>query len=338
MPFVRSVQLLADDVPDAALWPWSMPAVRALRTPLELDERATILVGENGSGKSTIVEALAVALGMNAEGGSNHMRFSTRASHSALHDTLRIARTVDRPRTRYFRASARPGSTSSRTWRWSAAPPPSSSWIVPLAAGRCARRGPRRRVPRAVVAGGAELPSSAAPRKPGRISRARSPRERMDDNGQKGGLMESSSPAYVLVVAHKTAASPALLDAIRERAARGPAFFHLLVPNPAPPHWPAAHPERREKISEGERVLAQAVPLIEAAAHRPTYGSVSTRHDVMDAIEEAVHDGDFDEIILSTLPPGISRWLHVDLPHRVAHLGLPLTTVVAAKREPAELA
>jgi predicted ATPase len=102
MPFVRSVQLLADDVPDAALWPWSMPAVRALRTPLELDERATILVGENGSGKSTIVEALAVALGMNAEGGSNHMRFSTRASHSALHDTLRIARTVERPRTRYF--------------------------------------------------------------------------------------------------------------------------------------------------------------------------------------------------------------------------------------------
>jgi hypothetical protein len=160
----------------------------------------------------------------------------------------------------------------------------------------------------------------------------------MDDNGQKGGLMESSSPAYVLVVAHKTAASPALLDAIRERAARGPAFFHLLVPNPAPPHWPAAHPERREKISEGERVLAQAVPLIEAAAHRPTYGSVSTRHDVMDAIEEAVHDGDFDEIILSTLPPGISRWLHVDLPHRVAHLGLPLTTVVAARHEPAELA
>jgi predicted ATPase len=102
MTFVISVQLLADEVPDDARWPWSVPAVRALRTPLRLDERATILVGENGSGKSTIVEALAVALGMNAEGGSNHMRFSTRTSHSALHDTLRIARTVERPRTRYF--------------------------------------------------------------------------------------------------------------------------------------------------------------------------------------------------------------------------------------------
>jgi hypothetical protein len=58
-------------------------------------------------------------------------------------------------------------------------------------------------------------------------------------------------------------------------------------------------------------------------------GSVSARHDPMDAIEEALHDGDFDEIILSTLPRGVSRWLHLDLPHRVGHLGLPLTTVVA---------
>ena len=56
---------------------------------------------------------------------------------------------------------------------------------------------------------------------------------------------------------------------------------------------------------------------------------MSPRHDPMDAIEEALHDGDYDEIILSTLPRGASAWLHIDLPHRVAHLGLPLTTVVA---------
>jgi hypothetical protein len=49
----------------------------------------------------------------------------------------------------------------------------------------------------------------------------------------------------------------------------------------------------------------------------------------MDAIEEALHDGDYDEIILSTLPRGVSAWLHIDLPHRVSHLGLPLTTVIA---------
>jgi hypothetical protein len=137
------------------------------------------------------------------------------------------------------------------------------------------------------------------------------------------------NPAYVLVVAHRTAATPALLDAVRRRVAEGPAFFHLLVPNPASPDWHPSHPERRRKLMEGERVLAEAVPLIEEAAHRPTDGSVSVRQDPMDAIEEAIYNGDFDEIILSTLPAGVSRWLHMDLPHRVAHLGLPVTTVTA---------
>ena len=52
----------------------------------------------------------------------------------------------------------------------------------------------------------------------------------------------------------------------------------------------------------------------------------------MDAIEEALDGADFHEIILSTLPASVSRWLHADLPHRVAHLGLPLTTVTASER------
>ena len=56
----------------------------------------------------------------------------------------------------------------------------------------------------------------------------------------------------------------------------------------------------------------------------------------MDAIEEALHDGDFDEIILSTLPPHASRWLRLDLPSRVAHLGLPLTLVVAEEVRPSQ--
>lgn len=52
----------------------------------------------------------------------------------------------------------------------------------------------------------------------------------------------------------------------------------------------------------------------------------------MDAIEESLRDGDFHEIILSTLPHSVSPSLHFDLPHRVAHLGLPLTTVVATEQ------
>jgi hypothetical protein len=52
----------------------------------------------------------------------------------------------------------------------------------------------------------------------------------------------------------------------------------------------------------------------------------------MDAIEETLQQGKFDEIILSTLPRSVSRWLHVDLPHRLSHLGLPVTTVIAGER------
>jgi hypothetical protein len=144
--------------------------------------------------------------------------------------------------------------------------------------------------------------------------------------------MESAHTAEVLVVAHRTAATPALLEAVRERAERGSARFHLLVPNPAPADWHPLHPERHEKRKEGETILALALPLIDDASGGRTSGSVSTRHDPMDAIEETLRDGDFDEIILSTLPHSVSRWLHVDLPRRVAHLGLPLTTVIAKGR------
>ena len=142
-----------------------------------------------------------------------------------------------------------------------------------------------------------------------------------------------ASTAQVLVVAHKTAATPALLAAVRERAAAGPAQFHLLVPNPAE-HAELTEAERRQKHTEGEHVLALALPLIDQAAGTHADGAVSIRHDPMDAIEETLNEGDFHEIILSTLPRSVSRWLHVDLPSRVAHLGLPVKTVIAEERAP----
>ncbi len=142
------------------------------------------------------------------------------------------------------------------------------------------------------------------------------------------------STADVLVVAHETAATPALVQAVRERAAQGPARFHLLVPNIAE-HAELTENEREHRHADGERMLDLALPVIQEAAGGAAEGFVSYRHDPMDAIEDALHDGDFHEIILSTLPHSVSRWLHVDLPHRVSHLGLPLTTVVAREgREP----
>ena len=140
--------------------------------------------------------------------------------------------------------------------------------------------------------------------------------------------MGSSGRANVLVVANRTAATPALLDAVRARSEESPARFHLVVPDPEHDHL--RHPHDH---SAGDKVLALALPLIREAAGGHADGSVSIRHDPMDAIEETLRAGEFDEIILSTLPPHVSRWLHLDLPSRVAHLGLPLTTVIAGERE-----
>jgi len=137
--------------------------------------------------------------------------------------------------------------------------------------------------------------------------------------------------ADVLVVAHETAATPALVQAVRERALRGPAAFHLLIPNLAE-HAALTEAEREHRQADGERMLELALPVIQEAANGAADGSVSYRHDPMDAIEEALHDGEFHEIILSTLPHSVSSWLHLDLPHRVSHLGVPLTTVVAQER------
>jgi len=141
-----------------------------------------------------------------------------------------------------------------------------------------------------------------------------------------------ASTAAVLVVSDGAVATPALLDAIRGRAARAPAGFRLLIPNPAPAEWHPTHPERHDKVTEAEQVLARALPLVEEAAGSPVGGSVSIRHDAMDAIEETLRTGQFDEIMLATHPHGVSSWLHVDLPHRIARLGLPVTTLTTEHR------
>ena len=139
------------------------------------------------------------------------------------------------------------------------------------------------------------------------------------------------SHASVLLVAGWTAATPAVLDAVRQRVARGPAIFHLLVPNPSD-HGEVTDGERRRHHEEGERVLALALPLLQEAAGGPVEGSVSIRHDAMDAVEETLRDGDFHEIVLATMPRSVSHWLHIDLPHRLGHTGLPVTTVTARER------
>jgi hypothetical protein len=143
--------------------------------------------------------------------------------------------------------------------------------------------------------------------------------------------MESStSPKRVLVVAHRTAATPALLDAVRERAARGPATFTLLVPNPAHGLHRVVDPEDQEE-NEAQTVLDLALPLLEDAAAGHVDGMIGDA-EPLNAIQDAVNLHGFDEIIISTLPKRVSRWLHIDLPSKVNGLGLPVTTVTAKDR------
>ena len=139
--------------------------------------------------------------------------------------------------------------------------------------------------------------------------------------------MESSAPARVLVVAHRTAATPQLLEAVRERAQAGPATFTLLVPRVAHGLHRIVDPEDTDD-TEAHMVLELALPLIEEAAGAPVEGKIGDANP-SDAIHDAMNIDGYDEIIISTLPARVSRWLHADLPSKLTPLGVPITTVVA---------
>jgi hypothetical protein len=143
--------------------------------------------------------------------------------------------------------------------------------------------------------------------------------------------MESStSPQRILVVAHRTAATPALIEAVRERAARGPATFTLLVPNTAHGLHRVMDPEDQE-AGEAQTVLDLALPLLEEAAGSHVEGLIGDP-EPLNAIQDAVNIHGFDEIIISTLPQRVSRWLKLDLPSKLNGLGLPVTTLTAKDR------
>jgi hypothetical protein len=143
--------------------------------------------------------------------------------------------------------------------------------------------------------------------------------------------MEASAPRRVLVVAHRTAATPALLEAVRERAARGPCTFTLLVPNSAHGLHRLVDPED-QSASEAEAVLELALPLLEEAAGGHVDGIIGDPEPLA-AIQDAINLHGFDELIISTLPKRVSKWLKLDLPHKAAGLGLPVTTVTARGTE-----
>ncbi|MFC1411315.1 AAA family ATPase [Streptacidiphilus sp. N1-12] len=102
--FIRQFRLDAVDASRTGGYPFALPAVAGLARSggVVLGPGVTFLVGENGTGKSTLVEAVAVAAGFNPEGGSRNFRFATRASESPLGEHLRLTWGVHKPRTEFF--------------------------------------------------------------------------------------------------------------------------------------------------------------------------------------------------------------------------------------------
>jgi hypothetical protein len=134
--------------------------------------------------------------------------------------------------------------------------------------------------------------------------------------------------ASVLVMANRTAESPELLEALKERAAQGDAEFTLVIPST--PHgisWAAdmsagEGEAEHHKTAFLDELRGEGLDVKDARVGDP---------DPLAAAQDAVNFGDFDEVIVSTLPLKLSKWLKLDMPSKVrAATGLPVTHVVAS--------
>ena len=132
-----------------------------------------------------------------------------------------------------------------------------------------------------------------------------------------------------LVVSNQTLMSEAFDRQITSCLEAGPCTFHVLVP--------ATHVHENGAWSEGHAKAVAGQRLEAALEHLVGLGAEATGEvgdtRALDAVRDTVRDHPpFDEIIMFTLPPGLSRWLHQDLPHRVERaLGRPVTHVVAER-------
>jgi hypothetical protein len=126
--------------------------------------------------------------------------------------------------------------------------------------------------------------------------------------------MEPQQSSRVLIVANRTASTPRLIDAVRRRAEAGPCEFALLIPDVT---------DRKA----ADWTLETALRLLKPAARGKVEGLVGGP-DPFESVRAAVQQGHFDEIIISTLPRRVSKWLRRDLIRRVEGLGLPVTAIV----------
>jgi hypothetical protein len=125
---------------------------------------------------------------------------------------------------------------------------------------------------------------------------------------------DTPTPRRTLIVANLTASTPVLLQEVRERARERPTSFVLLIPNvdsKRPADW----------------TLEKAVELLEKAAGAPVEGMLGGGEDPFESVKQALADGSYDDVIISTLHQRSSEWLRRDLPRRVEKLDIPVTVI-----------
>jgi len=159
----------------------------------------------------------------------------------------------------------------------------------------------------------------------------------------------STAGGRCLVVANQTLQAAELRDELRERISAGPCSFFVIVPDtkaaqydpvaaggvlPQPGMWwwarcyarPATDEEATAQARERLSVMLDGL----AALGAPVEGDLGSS-DPLEAIEKACTDRQFDEIIVTTLPQRVSRWLRSDLPHQAERrFGLPVTTIITS--------
>ena len=134
--------------------------------------------------------------------------------------------------------------------------------------------------------------------------------------------MATSDPRRTLIVANLTASTPSLLQEVERRADEAPTTFSLLIPS-------------ADSKKTSDWTLQTATSLLGKAAGAPVEGRVAGA-DAFESVKQALSEGSYDEVIISTLPRRASEWLRKDLPSRVEQLGVAVT-VITPPDEPSSL-